>query len=68
MSIAGKVINDIFDAVEDLVSFFIIYSLILFCLGIFWGAMQQGTEVMWWPIYLLFIALFIKTAKDLATS
>lgn len=64
MGVTKKVVDDIWDAIEDVAAFFIISFLIVFALGIFWGIQFQGTEKLWWPIYLLFVALSIKVGKD----
>ncbi len=67
MGVVKTVIDDIFNSIEDMVSFIILYSLTIFTLGIFWGYRYAGTEEMWWPIYILFIGLFIKVIKDWST-
>lgn len=64
MGITNTIVKDIWDVVEDVVSFFIISFLIVFVLGAIWGMTFQGTEKLWWPLYLLFIALLIKVGKD----
>jgi len=67
MGVVKTVIDDIFNSIEDVVSFIILYTLTIFAFGIFWGYRYAGTEEMWWPIYLLFIGLFIKVIKDWST-
>ncbi len=67
MGILGKVVEDIFDAIEDLLFFMASYTLIIFILGGFFGAYYKGTEIFWWPLYLLAVVLFIKIVKDAAS-
>lgn len=64
MGIVADSINDLFDKIQDFVSFFIIYSLILFAAGTYYGSYFQGDPAFDYPLWLLFIAIFLYTARE----
>jgi len=64
MGAIGQALDDIVKRISALVSTFIIYSIIVFILGEFYGiwAYNRG-EWVYYPLYLLLIALIIKILK-----
>ena len=66
MGIIGDALNDIFDKIGDFVSFFIIYTIIVFVLGVYYGAYYQGKMAFEYPLWLLFIAIFLYVLKEAA--
>ncbi len=65
MGIVGQIVQDIFEAIEDLVFFLIGYTIVIFIFGSMFGRMYGNSEIFWWPIYLLAVVLVIKVVKDL---
>ncbi len=65
MGLASTIFQDIWNAIEDVVTFFVVSFLLVFILGVIWGIHFQGTEFLWWPIYLLFVIMLIKAGKDM---
>ncbi len=68
MGLAKTIADDIFESIEDSISFIILYTLTIFVLGILWGHIYSSSEEMWWPIYILFLGLFIKVIKDFISN
>ena len=66
MGIIGDALNDIFDKIGDFVSFFIIYTIIVFVLGVYYGIFYNGTPAFDYPLWLLFIAIFLYVLKEAA--
>lgn len=64
MGIIGDAINDIFDKIQDFISFFIIYTLILFVAGEYFGVFYVKTAAFDYPLWLLFIAIFLYVLKE----
>ena len=60
MGIIGESLDDVFGRVGGFISFVIVYSIIVFVLGEWYGLSMKGTELVWYPIYVLAIALFFK--------
>jgi len=64
MGTIGQVIDDIVKRISAMVSTFIIYSIIVFILGEFYGIWSYGKgEWMFYPLYILLLALIIKMLK-----
>lgn len=66
MGFVGEAINDLLKGVEDITIFFIGYTLLLFVAGEWFGLFYKGTDIFWYPLYALFIVLFIKIMLDLS--
>jgi hypothetical protein len=64
MGIIADAINDVFDKIQDFVSFFVIYTLILFTAGAYYGVYYQGTVAFDYPLWLLFIAVLLYVLKE----
>jgi hypothetical protein len=65
MGAVGNVLNDILEKIEDITIFFIAYTLIVFVAGQFFGRTYAGTEIFWYPLYLLLFVLIIKVLVDI---
>lgn len=68
MGVIADAVDDIFDKIEDFVSFFIIYTIVLFVLGVYYGVYFEGKPAFDYPLWLLFIAIFIYVVKEAAKS
>ena len=66
MGIIGDALDDMFDKIEDFVSFFIIYSMIVFILGQYFGVLYRNTSIFDYPLWLLFIAVLLYALKELS--
>jgi len=64
MGIIADAVNDIFDKIEDFVSFFIIYTLAIFVIGQYFGALYTKSVAFDYPMWLLFIAVFLYVLKE----
>lgn len=64
MGVIADAINDIFDKIQDFISFFIIYTIIVFVLGMYYGIYYQGRPAFDYPLWLLFIAIFLYVLKE----
>ena len=64
MGLVGETLDDLFDKIEHFISFFIIYSVIVFVLGVWFGTSFKAKEIVWYPVYILIIALFLKVVID----
>jgi hypothetical protein len=65
MGIIGEAIDDIFNKIQDFVSFFIIYSLILIVAGTYYGVYFQEKMAFDYPLWILFIAIALYVLKEL---
>lgn len=64
MGVIGQAIDDIVKRISALVSTFIIYSIIVFILGEFYGIWAYGKgEWIYYPLYVLLLALIIRILR-----
>jgi hypothetical protein len=64
MGIIADAVNDIFNKIEDFISFFIIYTLAVFVIGQYFGAFYTKSAAFDYPMWLLFIAVFLYVLKE----
>jgi hypothetical protein len=69
MGILGSGFSDVVNAIKDMILFFVAFTLLVFVAGQ-WFAMYFpfGSNVWWYPMYLLIIVLVIKVIADAFTS
>lgn len=67
MGFLGDMLDDVLDKIKDFASFFVIYTAVVFILGMFYAGYAQGRggDFFWYPIYFLLIALAWKALKDM---
>ena len=68
MGIVGDALNDIFNKIEDLFIFIIAYTVVVFVAGSWFGILYGGTEVFWWPLYLLAFVMIVKVLMDISRA
>lgn len=67
MGFLGDMLDDVLDKIKDFASFFVIYTAVVFILGMFYAGYSQGRggDFFWYPFYFLLIALAWKALKDM---
>jgi hypothetical protein len=64
MGFLENVISGFVEGLHHLVAFVILYTIAVFALGSFYGGFYAKGEAIWYPVYLLFLALFIYVLKE----
>ena len=60
--------DDAFEKIQDFTAFILIYTVLLFALGIAYGVYFAKGEQLWYPVYLLMLLLAWKVLKDAGRS
>ncbi len=60
-----KLVNEILDTIEDVVTAIIAILLFVFAAGAWYGATYAGQQAFWYPAYLFVAVLFLKLFKDI---
>ncbi|MBN3037367.1 MAG: hypothetical protein JW834_02885 [Candidatus Diapherotrites archaeon] len=68
MAIVKKIVDDIYDTIEDFFTAVVGVLLITFIVGQFYGAYYAKSSMFWYPIYAFGLLLVYKLISDFVES